>query len=187
MSLTERICAEARDLGFDLAGIAPAYPVPHLTAYHAWLDQGYHGTSMRQIATEAGIAVGGIYNHFASKEAIFETLLERHQPYADIVTGLADLIGDDATELVEGAVRLLIDELMKDPVFIRLVFIDLQEFEGDTLLRFAAQMINGMMAFFGKLVATGRVRQDIPPPVLARSLAGLIGVVNDNDSHACLS
>ena len=43
MSLTERICAEARDLGFDLAGIAPAYPVPHLTAYHAWLDQGYHG------------------------------------------------------------------------------------------------------------------------------------------------
>ena len=43
MDLTERICGKARDLGFDLVGVAPAYPAPHLNAYRAWLAHGYHG------------------------------------------------------------------------------------------------------------------------------------------------
>ncbi len=43
MSLTERIHACARGLGFDLVGIAPARPTPYLDAYHAWLAHGYHG------------------------------------------------------------------------------------------------------------------------------------------------
>jgi AcrR family transcriptional regulator len=32
-------------------------------AYRLFLEQGYHGTSMRQIAQNSGIALGGIYNH----------------------------------------------------------------------------------------------------------------------------
>jgi AcrR family transcriptional regulator len=139
------------------------------------LSQGYHGTSMRQIANEAGIAVGGIYNHFTGKEAIFSALLERHQPYSDIVNGLAAVSGENVTELVEGAARVVIDELMEDPVFIRLSFIDLQEFDGDTLFSVASQMIQGMLTFVDRLVVAGWVRQDIPLPVLVRSFAGLIG------------
>lgn len=43
MSLTQRICQTARDLGFDLVGVAPARPLPSLDAYRAWLAQGCHG------------------------------------------------------------------------------------------------------------------------------------------------
>ena len=43
MNLTERICEKAHSLGFDLAGITPAYPVPHTDAYLAWLTQDHHG------------------------------------------------------------------------------------------------------------------------------------------------
>ncbi|MDY7078832.1 MAG: QueG-associated DUF1730 domain-containing protein, partial [Chloroflexota bacterium] len=43
MSLTERICKRAYDLGFDLVGVAPAHPSSYIGAYHAWLSQGYHG------------------------------------------------------------------------------------------------------------------------------------------------
>lgn len=43
MSLTEQICDKARNLGFDLVGIAPAHPVPQFSAYHSWLSHGYHG------------------------------------------------------------------------------------------------------------------------------------------------
>jgi epoxyqueuosine reductase len=43
MALTERIRQRAHDLGFDLVGITPARPTPHLDAYRSWLAQGYHG------------------------------------------------------------------------------------------------------------------------------------------------
>jgi len=43
MRPTERIHNRARDLGFDLVGIAPASSAPYLDAYHSWLAQGYHG------------------------------------------------------------------------------------------------------------------------------------------------
>ncbi len=43
MNLTEQICDKARDLGFDLVGVAPAHPTPQLNAYRSWLAHGYHG------------------------------------------------------------------------------------------------------------------------------------------------
>jgi epoxyqueuosine reductase len=41
--LTDPICNKARDLGFDLVGVAPARPTPHISAYRAWLTRGHHG------------------------------------------------------------------------------------------------------------------------------------------------
>lgn len=138
------------------------------------LKQGYHGTSMRQIAAEAGIVVGGIYNHFAGKEAVFAALLERHQPYSDIVARLSELSGESAAELLARAARMIIDEALEDPVFIRLIFIDLQEFGGDTVFQLAVRMISGLVAFFAPLAASGQIRPDLPLPVLVRSFAGLV-------------
>ena len=47
MGLTERVCDRARDLGFDLVGVAPApgdaYLTPHLDGYRDWIARGYHG------------------------------------------------------------------------------------------------------------------------------------------------
>jgi epoxyqueuosine reductase len=43
MGLTEQICKKAHNLGFDLAGVAPAFPAPRTDAYLAWLAQGRHG------------------------------------------------------------------------------------------------------------------------------------------------
>jgi AcrR family transcriptional regulator len=138
------------------------------------LSQGYHGTSMRQIADGAGLAVGAIYNHFDGKAAVFHALLERHQPYSGVVARLADLQGESAEELLLEAARLIIEQGLVDPDFIRLAFIDLQEFGGDTVFQLATHMIHGLVAFFGPLYATGQLREDLPMPVLVRSFAGLV-------------
>ena len=41
-----------------------------------FLTYGYNDASLRRIAADAGIQVGGLYKHFASKEALFESLVE---------------------------------------------------------------------------------------------------------------
>ena len=40
-------------------------------------QQGYEGTSLRQIAAGAGIKEPGLYNHFAGKQALYEAVLHR--------------------------------------------------------------------------------------------------------------
>ncbi len=50
--------------------------------------QGYDGTTLRQIATAAGIQEPGLYNHFAGKQALYEAVLQRAlQPMADALAG----------------------------------------------------------------------------------------------------
>ena len=138
------------------------------------LSQGYHGTSMRQIATQTGIAVGGIYNHFDGKEAIFAALLERHQPYSDIVAGMNSLSGDNPAELAEQAARMAVDKILEDPVFFRLVLIDLLEFDGDTLMQFVGQLVPALLSLVTRIYASGQVRQDLPLPVMMRAFGGMI-------------
>ena len=54
-------------------------------AYHLFVEQGFHATSMRQIARQAGLALGGIYNHFESKEQIFDQVLIDKHPYRQVL------------------------------------------------------------------------------------------------------
>ena len=40
-------------------------------------DRGYDGTTLRQIAAAAGLREPGLYNHFASKQDLYEAVLSR--------------------------------------------------------------------------------------------------------------
>jgi AcrR family transcriptional regulator len=39
-------------------------------------EKGFHGVSMQEIAAQAGVAVGTLYNFFVSKEALYTALME---------------------------------------------------------------------------------------------------------------
>ncbi len=49
-------------------------------AYDLSLSRGFHGSPVRQIADRAGIALGGIYNHFSSKNGIIEAVFLASHP-----------------------------------------------------------------------------------------------------------
>jgi AcrR family transcriptional regulator len=47
-----------------------------LAALRCFVERGYHGTTIRQIATRAGVSVPGLYHHFPSKLALLERLID---------------------------------------------------------------------------------------------------------------
>jgi AcrR family transcriptional regulator len=53
-----------------------------------FLEHGYHATSMRQIAEYAGLALGGIYNHFSSKDELFEAIIIDKHPYKQVLPAI---------------------------------------------------------------------------------------------------
>jgi AcrR family transcriptional regulator len=55
-----------------------------LAALRCFVEKGYHGTSVRDIATQAGLSVPGLYHHFPSKTALLERLMD--QTMDDLIT-----------------------------------------------------------------------------------------------------
>lgn len=53
----------------DLAGLLAA-------AEHVFSEKGYHATSIRDIAREAGFSVGGVYQFFPSKDELYLRVIE---------------------------------------------------------------------------------------------------------------
>ena len=56
---------------------SPDLPRPLLAALEAFAERGYDGTSIREIATRAGLSVPGLYHYHASKQALLADLMHR--------------------------------------------------------------------------------------------------------------
>ena len=55
-------------------------------AHRCFKKQGFHKTTLRDIAQEFGMSAGHIYNYFSNKEAIIEALVElRTQEFLDMI------------------------------------------------------------------------------------------------------
>jgi AcrR family transcriptional regulator len=67
-------------------------------ATEVFAERGYHGASIEEIARRSGVTPPVLYDHFASKQALYRTLLESH------FAGLREVwrqnfLGDDPPEL----------------------------------------------------------------------------------------
>src|SRR4030067_128367 len=87
-------------------------------AYGLFIEQGYAATSMRQIAEKAGLALGGIYNHFSSKDEVFQAIIEDRHPFFEIVPILNTVEGVSIENYVQNAAHTLVDQLGHYPEFL---------------------------------------------------------------------
>ena len=110
-------------------------------AYELFLTQGYAATSMRQVARQAGLALGGIYNHFPSKEAIFSELILVNHPYRQILPIMLNAPSEDPETFVRAAAQTLVDELGRRPDFIKLMMIEMVEFKGRNMPHILEQVL----------------------------------------------
>jgi len=142
-------------------------------AFELFMEQGYHATSMRQIADKAGLALGGIYNHFSSKEDIFKAIILDKHPYKQILPIVLAAEGETAEDLIRNAARALVTELGSRPELLKLVFIELVEFNGEHLTSLIGEIAPRVIPMFEKMIHLRKNLRRIPPPILVRSFLGM--------------
>jgi len=143
-------------------------------ALQLFLEQGYHGTSMRQIARRAGVALAAIYNHLPSKEALFVDLLSDLLPHRAMLRAMSEASGESVDDLVGDATRRVAEVLADQETNLRLMFIELLEFQGRHAGFLAEELLPGALAFMSRLQqADGRLRP-YSPMIIARAYFGLL-------------
>lgn len=121
-----------------------------------FVNQGYAATSMRQIAESTGLALGGIYNHFASKEEIFHALLVERNPYRQIAPLIPNMETKSGADIDRSQIRILLGELGQHPKFFNLMLVEMVEFNGSHLPEFFENVLSG-----------------VPPPAWLRVFLGM--------------
>lgn len=139
-----------------------------------FMEQGYHATSMRQIADKAGLALGGIYNHFKSKDEIFEAIIIDRHPYRKILPLILEAEGDTAEEFLRNAFRVTVTELSNDPVFIKIMLIEMVEFNGRHGASMLKEIFPRVLPAFEQMLKVRNGLRIASPAMFLRSFFGMI-------------
>ena len=143
-------------------------------AVELFIKNGYHATSMREIAEHAGLALGGIYNHFKSKEEIFEAIIVDKHPYKRILPAILEAKGETVEDFLRNAAHISINEIKKETSFMNLIFIELVEFKGKHGKLIILEIAPKIIPVFEKLVKSRKELRVTNPALLARSFFGLM-------------
>lgn len=144
------------------------------SAYHLFTEKGYRGSSLRDIADEAGIKAASIYNHFGSKEEIFEAVFIEKHPLFDILSILDSVEGETAEELLTNAINRLNEELQSKQDLLNLFFVEVVEMDGKHIPSAIKTNFPPDSKFIKQIFEMKSEIRDIPIPVLIRSLIGTI-------------
>jgi AcrR family transcriptional regulator len=142
-------------------------------AYRLIIKQGYAATSMRQIAEQTGIALGGIYNHFSSKEEVFQAIIEERHPFFQIIPILNAVEGKTVGEFVRNAARSLVAELGNHPDFFNLMLTEIVEFKSRHVSKIFDKFLPMIMPLAERMGQLDGSLRRIPPPVLLRAFLGM--------------
>jgi AcrR family transcriptional regulator len=141
-------------------------------AFALIVEQGYAATSMRQIAERAGLALGSIYNHYPSKEAIFEEIILAYHPFRQILPAIVSAEGDTFEQFLTNAAQSLVEGLKNNPAFLNLILVEFVEFKG----QHAGKILNLVLPEILKIIARIDTHKDklrdIPTPLLLRTFMG---------------
>ncbi len=142
-------------------------------AYRLIIEQGYAATSMRQIAEKAGLALGGIYNHFESKEAVFQAIIQERHPFYQILPLLNLAEGETIEEYFRNAAHALVAALGHHPDFLNLMLVEIVEFKGRHVPLFFDKMFPTLMQIARRIYSLDGNLRSIPPPILMRAFLGM--------------
>jgi AcrR family transcriptional regulator len=161
------------------------------TAARLFAHKGFHGTSMSELTSAAGLTKGAFYHHFDTKEALFfavvESVRERWQNAVayDVLQAQNPL--DQLTALLNRHAQLI----RQEPILCLVITGLTAEMEDSNPTYTAALhgVYVGLIAFVEEIVRSGQVqgqvRDDVDARLIALNIVGLLrgvscfGVLND--------
>jgi AcrR family transcriptional regulator len=143
-------------------------------AIELFMKNGYHATSMRQIAEHAGLALGGIYNHFKSKDEIFEGIIVDKHPYKRILPLVLEAQGETAEDFLTNAMKIVVTELSREPYYLKLMMIEFVEFNGGHGAAMLKEITPKVLPVFGQIIKTRKNLRMTNPAMLMRIFFGMV-------------
>ena len=118
-------------------------------ACELFIRQGFHATSMRDIAKRADVSLGNLYNYYPTKESMFESIIERYVEVVDqklkgIFSGIDEPLEPENLRRMGEMVGKLVNEHSD---FWLLMYIDVLEFQN----RHFRKMFEGITDRFRKI------------------------------------
>jgi len=142
-------------------------------AHRLFLEQGFHGTTMRQISKESGMALGSLYTYFPGKDELFQAVFEAYNPYPILLLALENSRGSSVEELVRTAARRMVTALSARPDLVKLVFIDVVEFQGQHLQAAYPEVGSRLESFALQIKRDPSTVKDYSAESLLRAFFGL--------------
>lgn len=144
-------------------------------ALELFSEQGFRGSTMRDIAERAGISMGNLYHHFPNKDSLFERLFERYwerllDPELELNKVFAEARFPDDLERLADAIEKVVEQ---NTSYILLIYVDVIEFRGRHIHTFYENMAERFEATFGEKLAERQAAGEIGDvdPILAVMVA----------------
>lgn len=136
------------------------------------IKQGFHATSMRDIAKRAEVSLGNLYNYYETKEAIFESIING---YLSVIEDKLKSILEEIDEPLDPTDLRKLGELVGELVdqhqdFWLLMYIDVLEFQNQHFRKMFEGLAERFRHFFEEKFAAalqrGDLRSGIDPAVV---------------------
>ena len=147
-------------------------------AERLFLGAGYHNAKMADLAEAAGVAVGTLYKYFASKEEVFASLATRSRERVFSILSESAKIADP-NERLRAIVERLFDYVEERgalfAVYVQLGAMTeshIRSMGGPDCDQSFGEFVGSLQSVFVAGMKAGQFRKDVPPEVLATTLAG---------------
>lgn len=150
-------------------------------AIELFSQNGFRGTTTKEIARAAGVSEAMVFRHFATKNELYHAILDYKACEGKFANPLEAMQGamaskDDAKVFYQ-LIRNALNKHEKDPQFMRLLFHSV--LEGHELAEMFIERnivpIYGLLSdYISRRQAEGAIRPDIKPRVIVRACLGMM-------------
>ncbi len=136
-----------------------------------FIKQGFHKTSMREISNKTKVSLGNLYNYYKTKEAIFESIINRYLTEVDrklmkIFSEIEEPLEPASLRKMGESVGGLVNENYD---FWLLMYIDVLEFRNEHFCKMFEGLTERFRSVFdekfSRAVANGDLRAGVDPAV----------------------